>query len=157
MHGAQSGILSKERAGRIVRWHRKAGAIRVAFETKPTRPSTERLLSRPRHRTMPVAIGGHMFSSWYGVAMLAMESSSVVCLRLMKMSEGGDEAQLESQLMVNEKIAASMEAAVTLMTGGSMDSVITRYREQVAANTDRLTSSMFGPFAGCVAPGARSV
>ncbi len=95
-----------------------------------------------------------MFNPWYGVAMLAMESSGVVCLRLLKMSGGGDAAQRESELMVNEKIAAGMEAAMTLMTGGTIDTVIGRYREQVADNTTRLTRSMFGPYAGCVAPRA---
>ena len=95
-----------------------------------------------------------MFNPWYDVTMLAMESSSVVCLRLLKMAGGGDAAQIEGQLMVNEKITAGMEAAMTLMTGGSMDTVISRYREQVADNTARLTTSMFGPLAGCVAPAA---
>ncbi len=93
-----------------------------------------------------------MYNPWFDVAMLAMESSSVVCLRLMRMSGGGSDAQVESQLMVNEKITAGMEAAFTLMSGGSMDTVIGRYREQVAANTDRLMLSMFGALAGCAAP-----
>ena len=93
-----------------------------------------------------------MFSSWYGMALLAMESSGVVGLRLLKLAEGGDAAQVESQLMVSEKIAASMEATFTLMTGGSMDSVVSRYREQVAANTDRLLKAAFLPYGGCAAP-----
>ncbi len=79
-----------------------------------------------------------MFSSWFDVTMLAMESSSVVCLRMMKVSAGGCDVHQETQLMVSEKISASMEAAMTLMTGGTLDTVVNRYREHVAANSDRL-------------------
>ncbi|SOR28637.1 conserved protein of unknown function [Methylorubrum extorquens] len=42
--------------------------------------------------------------------------------------------------MVGEKVVAAMEAANTLMTGGSHDQVIARYRELVADNTRRLTA-----------------
>ncbi len=40
--------------------------------------------------------------------------------------------------MVGEKVVAAMEAANTLMAGGSHGDVIARYRELVADNTHRL-------------------
>ncbi len=40
--------------------------------------------------------------------------------------------------MVGEKVCAAMEAGTTLLTGGSADKVIARYRELVADNTRRL-------------------
>lgn len=40
--------------------------------------------------------------------------------------------------MVGEKVVAAMEAANTLLAGGSHDQVVARYRELVAANTRRL-------------------
>ncbi|CAO4155086.1 hypothetical protein LPLAFNJD_LOCUS4358 [Methylorubrum aminovorans] len=40
--------------------------------------------------------------------------------------------------MVFEKIAAATEATATLLTGGTPDDVVARYREHVAANTQRL-------------------
>jgi hypothetical protein len=93
-----------------------------------------------------------MYDSWCNLALLAMESSGVVYLRLMTMSIGGQAAQHESHLMVTEKVAAGMEAAVTLMTGGSLDTVVGRYREQVAANAERLTSAVMGGFVRAATP-----
>jgi hypothetical protein len=43
--------------------------------------------------------------------------------------------------MVSEKVSAFIEASGTLMTGGSCDAVVARYREHVAANTQRLTAA----------------
>ena len=40
--------------------------------------------------------------------------------------------------MVGKKVAAAMEAANTLMAGGSQGDVIARYRELVADNIHRL-------------------
>lgn len=51
---------------------------------------------------------------------------------------GRAEAQVEMVSMVGEKVVAAMEAANTLLTRGSHDQVIARYRERVADNTRRL-------------------
>ncbi len=40
--------------------------------------------------------------------------------------------------MTGEKVLAVTEAAYTLMQGGSAETVISRLREHVAANTERL-------------------
>ena len=59
----------------------------------------------------------------------------------MRLAWGGREGQAEMQSMVVEKIQASIEAAGTLMMGGSPEVVIARYREHVATNTKRLSAA----------------
>ena len=76
----------------------------------------------------------------FAVAMLALEAQTVIGLRLMKFAWGGAAAQIEAQQMMSEKVSALIEASGTLMTGGSCDTVVARYREHVAANTQRLTA-----------------
>jgi hypothetical protein len=75
---------------------------------------------------------------WYSSAMLVMESTSVIGLRLTKLTRGGSEAGNEANLMVAEKIAATVEAFQTLLKGGNIFIVIDRYREHVTANATRL-------------------
>jgi hypothetical protein len=75
---------------------------------------------------------------WYSSAMLILESSSVVGLRLTKLTRGGSEAGDEANLIVTEKIAAAFEAVETLLAGGGLSIVIDRYREHVTANATRL-------------------
>ena len=77
----------------------------------------------------------------FAFAMLALEAQKVVELRLVKLAWGGPAAQAEAQQMVSEKVSASIEAAGSLMLGGSPDAVIARYREHVAENTTRLTAA----------------
>jgi hypothetical protein len=71
--------------------------------------------------------------------MLAVESSSVIALRMMKLMLGGSGAFHEAHLMVSEKVDAALEATANLMTGASDEDVIRRYRQHVAANVVRLT------------------
>ena len=75
---------------------------------------------------------------WYSSAMLILESSSVVGLRLTKLARRGSEADDEANLMVTEKLAAAFEAVETLFMGGDLSIVIDRYREHVTANAARL-------------------
>ena len=70
---------------------------------------------------------------------LAIESNAVVSLRTIKFMLGGPDAMVESQLMVNEKIEAAIEAATSLYAGATAGMVIERYRQHVAANAERLT------------------
>ena len=74
----------------------------------------------------------------FAFAMLALEAQKVIELRLVKLAWGGPDACDEAHLMASEKISAAVEAAGTLMLGGSFEAVIARYREYVAANTERL-------------------
>lgn len=82
-----------------------------------------------------------MFNPFYSSMMLALEAQKVIELRLVRLAWGGSEAQAELSSMVSEKIDASIEAVGTMMSGGSPETVIARYREHVAANTKRLTAA----------------
>lgn len=79
-----------------------------------------------------------MLFPWQSIALLALESNCVVALRLMRLTCGGNLALNEANLMLSEKVDASVEAGSTLMCGGTMVAVVARYRQHVAANTKRL-------------------
>jgi len=76
---------------------------------------------------------------WVAGAMLAMESSEVIRLRLEKFAHGEADAGYEAQLMVSEKIAAAFEAVASWLGGATPGTIIGRYREHVAANVKRLS------------------
>jgi hypothetical protein len=77
---------------------------------------------------------------WYASAMLAMEASEVVRLRMEKFARGESDAGKEAQLMVSEKIAAAFEAAANWLAGATPGAIIGCYREHVAANAKRLST-----------------
>ncbi|WP_110354129.1 hypothetical protein [Methylobacterium sp. B4] len=79
-----------------------------------------------------------MFNPLLATLLLAMESQQVIELRLVRLAWGGQESWAEMNSMVFEKIAAATEATATLLTGGTPDDVVARYREHVAANAQRL-------------------
>lgn len=79
-----------------------------------------------------------MLNPFCAAFLLAVEAQRVIELRLMRIAWGGAYAQAEMISMVGEKVVASMEAANTLLAGGTHDQVVARYRELVAANTRRL-------------------
>jgi hypothetical protein len=82
-----------------------------------------------------------VYNPFLSMMLLAFEAQEVIELRLVRLAWGGREGRDEMQSMVAEKIDAAMEATRTLMTGGSPEAVIARYREHVAANTKRLTAA----------------
>jgi hypothetical protein len=73
------------------------------------------------------------------LAMAGFEAQRVVALRLLKLGAGGPEANAEAARMVTEKMAASAEAATTLLAGGSAEKILRRYRSIMRANERRLT------------------
>ena len=79
-----------------------------------------------------------MGNPWYSATMLAFEAGEVMRLRLTRIGMGGGDAFSEVNLMMTEKIGATIEALSAMMLGGTPMSVIERYREQVAANAWRL-------------------
>jgi len=79
-----------------------------------------------------------MLNPFCAAFLLPAEAQRVIELRLVRIAWGGADAQAEIVSMVGEKVVAAMEAANTLMMGGSHDQVVARYRELVAANTRRL-------------------
>jgi hypothetical protein len=78
---------------------------------------------------------------WFAGAMLAIESSEVIRLRLEKFANHEDDAEREVVLMVSEKISAAFEAAASLFFGATPAAIVSRYREHVAANMKRLSAS----------------
>jgi hypothetical protein len=76
---------------------------------------------------------------WFAGAMLAMESCEVVSLRLAKFADHDEDFEREAGLMMSEKIFAAFEAGANWLAGASPASIITRYREHVAANARRLS------------------
>ncbi|MFJ7441614.1 hypothetical protein ACIQW5_28915 [Methylorubrum thiocyanatum] len=78
-----------------------------------------------------------MLNPFCAAFLLAVEAQKVIELRLVRLAWGGAEAQAEMVSMVGEKVVAAMEAANTLLAGGTHEQVVARYRELVAANTRR--------------------
>ena len=74
----------------------------------------------------------------FQTVLLAMEAQSVIGLRLMTLASGGPAAISEAREMVTEKFVALAEATGTIMTGGSLRTVVARYRTLVRANEQRL-------------------
>ena len=81
-----------------------------------------------------------MLFPWYAATMLAIESSGVIGLRLMRMAGGGRDARREAELMVSEKVDALVETVGSLCGGATPAMVVDRYREHVAANAARLAA-----------------
>jgi hypothetical protein len=80
-----------------------------------------------------------MIALFYSTMLLAFESGNVVGLRAAKLLAGGSAFHDEVHLMVCEKVEAMFEASANLMVGGTVSSVVDRYREHVAENYNRLS------------------
>lgn len=80
-----------------------------------------------------------MFKFWYDAAMLSFEAQHVIALRMMKLTRGGKNARAEASRMVTEKMAESLAAAATLLSGGSGHAVVTQVRKRVRSNSRRLS------------------
>jgi hypothetical protein len=83
--------------------------------------------------------GGAIFSRWFTVVSLTLESSEVIGLRVAKLARGGIDARDEAHLIVSEKVNAVFETSARLISGATLIDVIERFREQVAANARRLS------------------
>jgi hypothetical protein len=71
------------------------------------------------------------------LTLLALESSNVITLRVMKLTVGDGAAMEEARLMVSEKVVAALEATANLMAGATGVQIVDRYREHVALNARR--------------------
>ena len=89
--------------------------------------------------------GGAIFSPWFTLWSLALESSEVIGLRVAKLAGGGVDAHHEAHLIVSEKIDAMFEASAGLIWGATPIDVVERFREQVAANARRLAPMKSAP------------
>jgi hypothetical protein len=79
---------------------------------------------------------------------LGIEASSVIGLRTLKMAAGGPAAQTEAALMINEKIASTLDLQLRAMTGGlgitphaAASKTLAHYRRKVRANRRRLSKA----------------
>jgi hypothetical protein len=84
--------------------------------------------------------GSIILFPWSTALLLAPESSEVIGLRVAKLAGGGVDAQHEAHLIVSEKVDAVFEVSARLMSGATVINVISRFREQVAANARRLSA-----------------
>lgn len=78
--------------------------------------------------------------------MLGVESSTVIGLRMMTLSQGGSTAADEAQRMVAEKVKAAIELQALALTGSlgmttnaAAAKSIAHYGKKVRANRRRLT------------------
>lgn len=78
-------------------------------------------------------------SLWLNAAGIAAEAAVVIPLRLAKIARGGAAGGREARRMVDEKVAAGVQAALTLATGGSPAAVARQVRRKVRANRKRLS------------------
>ena len=87
--------------------------------------------------------------NWFGLGLdawaLAAESNMVIAMRMGTMAMGGPAAAKEAELMVSEKIAASLALGFDLATGkhgiapeAMMSGSIKHYSRSVRANRRRL-------------------
>jgi hypothetical protein len=87
--------------------------------------------------------------NWMKLAMdswsLGMEASTVVGLRLLRLSQGGAAAEAEAERMVREKIDAAVDLNMLAITGGLgatshgvAAKTVGHYRKKVRANRRRL-------------------
>jgi hypothetical protein len=102
-----------------------------------------RWLTRPTLKQSPRRRRVHSFvdesACVFDILMLATEAQRVINLRLATISRGGPAAELETRLMVTEKMKAALDAAGMLARGASTRSVISFYRSHVRSNVRRLT------------------
>jgi hypothetical protein len=86
---------------------------------------------------------------WMKLAMdswsLGMEASTVVGMRMVKLSQGGPAAAAEAERMVREKVDAAVDLHVLAMTGAlgatsgsAATKTVSHYRKRVRANRRRL-------------------
>ena len=87
-----------------------------------------------------VLTGANDSFPWFAGAMLALEASEVIRLRLEKFADGDEACEQEACLMVTEKIVAALQAGAQLLSGASPSAIVGLYRERVAANARRLSA-----------------
>ena len=85
--------------------------------------------------------------SWPDPTGFLLDCQAVVALRLLRLSNGGDDAAREASRMVSEKVHAFAAAQIDAVAGfqrsglpGASAAVVRRYRRAVAGNRRRLLS-----------------
>ncbi len=75
------------------------------------------------------------------LAVIVVESQTVISKRLFNFASGGASSVDEATLMVREKAELALISGLALAGGQSMESVVKRYREAVEANVRRLSEA----------------
>ncbi|HEV2363145.1 MAG TPA: hypothetical protein VGS12_02995 [Caulobacteraceae bacterium] len=87
---------------------------------------------------------------WVGIGLdawsLGLEASAVMCLRTLKIAQGGADALAEAELMASEKLAAGLALQGFALRGGigatpasACARTLAHYRRKVKANHRRLS------------------
>jgi hypothetical protein len=79
-----------------------------------------------------------MLKLWSDAVLLSFETQQVIGLRMLRIAKGGSRAHAEARRMVSEKLAASLDAAATVLRGGSGQKVLGQVRGRVRRNARRL-------------------
>jgi hypothetical protein len=117
-------------------------SVTVGFRSNPYSPSLRTGCWTGDRLEQYLAV--HLFTGgahrmFNPLMLLAAEASGVIALRMMKLMRGGRSARREANLMVSEKIKATIEATASLVAGASGDEIVHRYRQHVAQNAKRLS------------------
>ena len=88
---------------------------------------------------------GSWFGVWLDALSLGLEAASVVGIRLLTIGAGGTAGLAEAQMMISEKIEASLTLQAKAVTGGlgltafdAATKTLDHYRQKVLANRSRL-------------------
>ena len=81
-----------------------------------------------------------VFVSGIESALMAIEAGNVIALRLQMMVKGDAAAQLETELMISEKMEAFTQAARDMATGAPSAVIQNNFRTLIRANEARLSA-----------------
>jgi hypothetical protein len=146
LSGEQIPSLSDRRAGELfpsVQHRACPRHFRKCFLADREARSRGTPINRNDHAKQFIAscrTGDAILGPWSTVLWLALQSNEVIGLRVGKFAGGGVEAQREARIIVSEKVDAIFGVSARLMSGTTAMHVISRFREQAAANARRLSA-----------------
>jgi hypothetical protein len=79
-----------------------------------------------------------LFVAGWECALLSLEASNVIGMRLEMLAKGDNRAFQEAELMVSEKLEALTQASADLIAGVSSSVIRANYRAVIQANEVRL-------------------
>jgi hypothetical protein len=81
-----------------------------------------------------------LFVSSIESAMMTLEATNVIAMRLQMFCKGDAQALRESELMVSEKLDAFTRAGFDILTDASNDMIRENFRTAIQANEARLSA-----------------
>jgi hypothetical protein len=82
-----------------------------------------------------------LFVAGWECALLSLEASNVIGMRLEMLAKGDNRAFQEAELMVSEKLEALTQASADLIAGVSSSVIRANYRAVIQANEVRLRAA----------------